>query len=78
MLDGRTVNVATVSGIFQNIDYIKKKELEVRDAVDLLSDQNRRLQNFAYIVSHNLRSHTGNMQFMVNLFDQTEEEDDRK
>jgi len=68
----------TVRSIFQNIDYIKKKELEVQDAVNLLSDQNKRLQNFAYIVSHNLRSHTGNMQFMVNLFDQTDTEDDRK
>ena len=68
----------TVRAIFQNIDYIKKKELEVQDAVNLLSDQNKRLQNFAYIVSHNLRSHTGNMQFMVNLLDQTETEDDRR
>ena len=67
----------TVRAIFQNIDYIKKKELEVQEAVDLLSDQNKRLQNFAYIVSHNLRSHTGNLQFMVNLFDQTDVEDDR-
>lgn len=68
----------TVRGIFQNIDYIKKKELEVQEAVNLLSDQNKRLQNFAYIVSHNLRSHTGNLNFMVTLFDQTDVEDDRK
>ncbi len=68
----------TVRSIFQNIDYIKKKELEVHDAVNLLSDQNKRLQNFAYIVSHNLRSHTGNLQFMVDLFGQTDIEDDRK
>lgn len=68
----------TVRGIFQNIDYIKKKELEVQNAVNMLSDQNKRLQNFAYIVSHNLRSHTGNLQFMVNLFNETDVEDDRK
>ncbi|MDB5141467.1 MAG: hypothetical protein JWQ66_180 [Mucilaginibacter sp.] len=68
----------TARCIFQNIDYIKKKELDVQDAVGLLSDQNKRLQNFAYIVSHNLRSHTGNLQFMVNLHDQTEHPDDRK
>ena len=49
----------TARCIFQNIDYIKKKELDVQNAVTLLSDQNKRLQNFAYIVSHNLRSHTG-------------------
>lgn len=68
----------TVRSVFQNIDYIKKKELEVQNAVNLMSDQNKRLQNFAYIVSHNLRSHTGNLQFMVNLFDQTQVDDDRK
>ncbi|MBS1526562.1 MAG: PAS domain-containing protein [Bacteroidetes bacterium] len=68
----------TVRCIFQNIDYIKKKELEVQNAVNLMSDQNKRLQNFAYIVSHNLRSHTGNLEFMVNLFEQMEENDDRK
>ena len=52
--------------------------MDVQNAVNLLSDQNKRLQNFAYIVSHNLRSHTGNLQFMVNLHDQTDEADDKK
>ncbi|MGZ3813795.1 MAG: PAS domain-containing sensor histidine kinase [Mucilaginibacter sp.] len=68
----------TARCIFQNIDYIKKKELDVQNAVNLLSDQNKRLQNFAYIVSHNLRSHTGNLKFMVNLHDQTDVADDKK
>ena len=68
----------TARCIFQNIDYIKKKELDVQNAVNLLSDQNKRLQNFAYIVSHNLRSHTGNLQFMVNLHEQTDVGDDKK
>jgi PAS domain S-box-containing protein len=57
-------------GIFQNIDNIKLKELDLQKSLDLLSDHNRRLQNFAHIVSHNLRSHSGNLQFMVNIFDQ--------
>jgi len=68
----------TARCIFQNIDYIKKKEIDVQNAVNLLSDQNKRLQNFAYIVSHNLRSHTGNLQFMVNLHEQTDVEGDKK
>ncbi len=68
----------TARCIFQNIDYIKKKELDVQNAVNLLSDQNKRLQNFAYIVSHNLRSHTGNLQFMVDLHEQTDTADDKK
>ena len=36
------------------------------------------MQNFAYIVSHNLRSHTGNLQFMVDLHEQTDTADDKK
>jgi len=55
-------------GIFQNINEKKLKELDLQKSLDLLSDHNKRLQNFAHIVSHNLRSHTGNLQFMVNIF----------
>ncbi|MBW4888730.1 PAS domain-containing protein [Mucilaginibacter sp. HMF5004] len=57
-------------GIFQNINQLKLKELDLQQSLDLLSDHNKRLQNFAHIVSHNLRSHSGNLQFMVNIFDQ--------
>jgi len=68
----------TLRGIFQNINEAKLRELELHNSVDLLSDQNKRLQNFAHIVSHNLRSHTGNLQFMVNLFDEVDEVSDQK
>jgi len=67
-----------VRGIFQDIDAIKKKGLALQSSINLLNDQNKRLQNFAYIVSHNLRSHTGNLQFMVNLHEESDSEDDRK
>ncbi|BAU55469.1 PAS domain-containing sensor histidine kinase [Mucilaginibacter gotjawali] len=66
-----------IRGIFQDIDNIKKKGLALQSSINLLNDQNKRLQNFAYIVSHNLRSNTGNLQFMVNLFEESESEDDR-
>jgi signal transduction histidine kinase len=58
----------SLKGILQDIDYIKKREIEVEKALALANDQNKRLQNFAYIVSHNLRSHTKNLKFMVNLY----------
>ena len=66
-----------IRGIFQDIDTIKKNTLILQSSINLLNDQNKRLQNFAYIVSHNLRSHTGNLQFMVNLFEESESVDDR-
>jgi signal transduction histidine kinase len=61
----------SLRGIFQDIDHLKKKEMILQSSLTLSSDQNKRLQNFAYIVSHNLRSHTGNLKFMVDLFNQT-------
>jgi PAS domain S-box-containing protein len=67
----------TIRGILQDIDSNKRKGLSLESSLNLLTDQNRRLQNFAYIVSHNLRSHTGNLQFMVNLYEETELAEDR-
>jgi signal transduction histidine kinase len=66
-----------IRGVFQDIDGIKKSGLGLQSSIDLLDNQNKRLQNFAYIVSHNLRSHTGNLQFMVNLHEESQSESDR-
>jgi len=66
-----------IRGIFQDIDSIKRKGLALQTSINQLNDQNKRLQNFAYIVSHNLRSHTGNLRFMVNLFEESDSEDER-
>ena len=66
-----------IRGILQDIDSIKKKGLALQSSINSLNDQNNRLQNFAHIVAHNLRSHTGNLQFMVNLFEESESEDER-
>ncbi len=45
----------------------KEKEKELKLSFDIISEQNKRLVNFAYIVSHNLRSHTGNLDMLLNL-----------
>ncbi|MEO6981272.1 MAG: PAS domain-containing sensor histidine kinase [Mucilaginibacter sp.] len=66
-----------IRGILQDIDNIKKKGLTLQTSINSLNDQNKRLQNFAYIVSHNLRSHSGNLQFMVNLHEESESAEDR-
>ncbi|MGN6395533.1 MAG: PAS domain-containing sensor histidine kinase [Mucilaginibacter sp.] len=66
-----------IRGILQDIDSIKKKGLALQSSINSLNDQNKRLQNFAYIVSHNLRSHSGNLQFMVNLHEESESAEDR-
>lgn len=47
-------------------------------ADDLVNEQNKRLLNFSYIVSHNLRSHASNIQAITNLLEITESEAERK
>ncbi|MFP2996539.1 PAS domain-containing sensor histidine kinase [Spongiivirga sp. MCCC 1A20706] len=58
-----------VQGVFQNIDDIKQKEFALQNSVETITSQNSRLLNFAYIVSHNLRSQTSNLQLIVQLLD---------
>ena len=55
-------------GIATDISYIKKTEKEIQSLMEVTKDQNERLKNFAHIVSHNLRSHSGNIAMMLDLF----------
>lgn len=45
----------------------KKAEKEIQSLLDVTKDQNERLKNFAHIVSHNLRSHSGNIAMMIDI-----------
>lgn len=47
---------------------LKKSLSEVKHLLDISNDQNLRLKNFAHIVSHNLRSHSGNLTMLLNLY----------
>jgi PAS domain S-box-containing protein len=59
-------------GLIQNIDKQKEKEAEQKSYMDIIGEQNKRLLNFAHIVSHNLRSHSGNMEMVLGLYDDSE------
>ena len=45
----------------------KRMEMERSRAMEIISAQNSRLLNFAHIVSHNLRSHAGNIQMLTEM-----------
>ena len=68
----------TVKGIIQDIDRRKKIERGLKSSLDVVNRRNERLQNFTYIVSHNLRSYATNLQFMVNLHMEANSQDDRQ
>jgi signal transduction histidine kinase len=68
--------VKKMNGTFQEITARKRNELileiqnkELQHLNNLISLQNTRLQNFAHIISHNIRSHVTNMSGVIQLAD---------
>lgn len=53
--------------IFFDITLLKDAEREITSLLDVTREQNNRLLNFAHIVSHNLRSHSGNIGMVLEL-----------
>jgi len=64
-------NPSKIFGIFQDITERKKDELALNYMLTISNDQNERLRNYAHIVSHNLRSHSGNINMMLELIAET-------
>jgi PAS domain S-box-containing protein len=54
-------------GISLDISNLKQKEAELRDLINVTSVQNKKLINFAHIVSHNLRSHSANFSMLLDF-----------
>lgn len=64
-------------GISLDISDLKEKEEELRDLVNLVSSQNKKLVNFAHIVSHNLRSHTANFSMLLDFLAHEKDESEK-
>ncbi|MFT5890076.1 MAG: hypothetical protein ACI9Y7_000164 [Dokdonia sp.] len=64
--------------MFQSIDDEKKKKLQIEASLDIIEGHNKRLYNFAHIVSHNLRSHVSNLQLTTALFETNNLNQDQK
>ncbi len=61
-IGGYVVNLRDISGK-------KEAELNLMKSYDFVMEQNKRLLNFAYIVSHNLRSHSSNLESILELYE---------
>ncbi|MES2239233.1 MAG: PAS domain S-box protein [Bacteroidota bacterium] len=62
------------------IDITKNKEIEVdlNNSFNVVSEQNKRLLNFSYIVSHNLRSHTSNITSIVDIITTADSDEEKE
>jgi len=64
--------VACVKGTTQDVTDRKNAEIELNKSFNIVTEQNKRLLNFSYIVSHNLRSHTSNITSLLTLLEEEE------
>lgn len=63
--------------IQRDITLSKNAEIELNKSFGLVNEQNKRLLNFSYIVSHNLRSHTSNILSILNFLEKASSEKER-
>lgn len=56
-----------IVGTHTDISAQKEKELELAKTLRIVNVQNNKLLNFAHIVSHNLRTHSGNIKSLLEL-----------
>ncbi|SDR04763.1 PAS domain-containing sensor histidine kinase [Flagellimonas zhangzhouensis] len=73
-LDGR---VNGLIGISMDISAIKKKEEQLQNLISITTIQNKKLVNFAHIVSHNLRSHSANFSMLLEFLNYEENQEER-
>ncbi len=66
-----------VHGISQDITDRRTNEIKLQELLKKSNDQNRWLNNFTHIVSHNIRSHNTNISGIVNLLQTSKEEAER-
>ena len=62
-----------LKGIMIDITQNKENEKDLNLSLEMVTEQNKRLLNFSYIVSHNLRSHTSNIQSLAILIKESKD-----
>jgi len=69
--------VVGIIGMSIDISEMKQKEEELKDLINVTSLQNKKLIDFAHIVSHNLRSHTANFSMLLDFLMHEKNEDEK-
>lgn len=77
-LIGKDSKAERILGISMDISILKQKEAELHDLINVTSLQNKKLINFAHIVSHNLRSHTANFSMLLEFLKEEQDEEEKK
>ncbi|MCM4153866.1 PAS domain-containing protein [Arenibacter sp. N53] len=76
-LKGDNGEVTGLVGISMDISEQKLKEKELKSLISVTSSQNKKLINFAHIVSHNLRSHSANFAMLLDFLASEKDEKEK-
>lgn len=77
ILDTDNVTVLSTVTSFTDITELKNKENRLQKTLETVLDQKNKLENFAHIVSHNLRSHSGNISALIKMLNMSANETER-
>jgi PAS domain S-box-containing protein len=66
-------NFVNFIGVGRDVTLRIEKEIELKRLLDVTSQQNNKLYNFAHIVSHNIRSHSSNLSMIVDVIENTDD-----
>lgn len=67
-----------VIGTHTNITKLKNNETQLNKSLQLITSQNKRLYSFTHIVSHNLKTHIGNLKNILEFYDEASSETEKK
>jgi signal transduction histidine kinase len=70
--------VVGIKGTVQDITDKKNAEIERNNTLNIVTEQNKRLLNFSYIVSHNLRSHANNIHSLLDFHQKTKSKKEKE
>lgn len=68
----------TYIALIEDIHDKKMAETHLKDSYETVIEQNKRLLNFSYIVSHNLRSHSSNIESILSLYEESDDSEERE
>ncbi|MFB9057562.1 PAS domain-containing protein [Mariniflexile ostreae] len=65
-------------GTVVDITHRKERQAARAENLNIITNQNNRLQNFAHIVTHNLKEYAGNFESLLEFYDDAETESEKK
>jgi len=71
-------NAVRIIGTHTDITSRVINEAKINNTIDTVTKQNKKLQNFAHIVTHNLKEHAGNFESLLGFYEEAQNSEDKE